>query len=129
MERLAHFGDFTIIGAGGDMSDWQYIQHQLENQMISEYRNDDGHSLAPEHIHEYLARVMHSRRSKNDPLWNSLVVGGFKNGTSYTLLTAGSWVVLITKVLLINPLQSPLVMVRTSLNQSYARLLKAKKKS
>ena len=83
MERLASFGDYTIIGAGGDMSDWQYIQQMLEGQIIQEYRNDDGHSLGPEHIHEFLARVMYERRSKSDPFWNSLVVGGFKNGKSY----------------------------------------------
>jgi 20S proteasome subunit beta 7 len=80
MKRLASFGDFTIIGAGGDMSDWQHIQHTLEAEIISEYYSDDGHSLAPEHIHELLARILYSRRSKNDPLWNSLVVGGLKNG-------------------------------------------------
>ena len=49
---------------------------------ISEYYNDDGHSLHPEHIHEFLARVMYERRTKNDPLWNYLVVGGVKNGKS-----------------------------------------------
>ena len=44
---------------------------------------DDGHSLSPKHIHEYLCRLMYGRRSKSNPLWNSLVVGGFKNGEPY----------------------------------------------
>ncbi|KAJ3364216.1 Proteasome subunit beta type-7 [Kappamyces sp. JEL0680] len=50
---------------------------------VSEFYADDGHSLGPEHIHEFLARVLYERRSKNDPLWNSLVVGGFKHGKSF----------------------------------------------
>jgi 20S proteasome subunit beta 7 len=87
MKRLASFGDYTIIGAGGDMSDWQHIQHILESQIISEFNSDDGHTLSPEHIHELLARIMYSRRSKSDPLWNSLVVGGFKNGKKSFELT------------------------------------------
>ena len=58
MERLAAFGDYTIIGAGGDMSDWQHVQHMVQNQIIQEYNNDDGLNLSPEHIHEFLARVL-----------------------------------------------------------------------
>ena len=57
MKRIASFGDHTLVGAGGDMSDWQYIQHTLEAEMIKEYSNDDGHTFSPSHIHEYLARV------------------------------------------------------------------------
>ena len=40
----------------------------------------DGHQLGPKNLHAYLCRVMYNRRSKQDPLWNSLVVGGFRDG-------------------------------------------------
>ena len=40
----------------------------------------DEHSLGPGEVHEYLSRVMYARRSKMNPLWNSLLVGGFKDG-------------------------------------------------
>ncbi|KAI8898022.1 nucleophile aminohydrolase [Globomyces pollinis-pini] len=83
MKRLAAVGDYTVIGAGGDMSDWQHIQHVLEAEIITEYYNDDGHTLFPEHIHEYLSRLLYNRRSKQDPLWNSLVVGGFNKGKKF----------------------------------------------
>lgn len=33
IRRLQPVGNYTIIGAGGDMSDFQYIQHVLENLM------------------------------------------------------------------------------------------------
>jgi 20S proteasome subunit beta 7 len=43
----------------------------------------DGHpALAPEQIYEYLSNVMYSRRSKMDPLWNAIVLGGVKDGKS-----------------------------------------------
>lgn len=44
---------------------------------------DDGNSLGPKEVHNYLNRVMYNRRNKFDPLWNSLVLGGVKNGQKY----------------------------------------------
>ena len=41
---------------------------------------EDGHEYSPEHIYEYLSRFMYQRRSKMDPLWNSFVVGGYRDG-------------------------------------------------
>lgn len=90
MKRLCKFGENTCIGASGDMSDWQEIQHMvdqimylLDNLRTEEYTNDDEHTLHPHHIYEYLACVMYKRRSDNNPLWNSLVVGGFQDGQSF----------------------------------------------
>jgi len=76
-------GKYTVIGAGGDMSDFQYIQKSLEELIIDEFTSQDGHDLGPAQIHEYLSQVMYSRRSKLNPLWNSLLVGGFKDGKRY----------------------------------------------
>ena len=44
---------------------------------------DDGNALGPKEIHSYLTRVMYNRRNKFNPLWNSLVLGGVKNGQKY----------------------------------------------
>lgn len=41
---------------------------------------DDGHKLGPPEIYEYLSRLMYGRRSEMNPLWNSILVGGFKDG-------------------------------------------------
>jgi 20S proteasome subunit beta 7 len=63
------------------MSDFQYLQHILDGLVISEEANlQDGHTLGPAEIHEYLSQVMYQRRTKMDPLWNSLLVGGVKDG-------------------------------------------------
>ncbi|KAJ3577011.1 hypothetical protein NP233_g17 [Leucocoprinus birnbaumii] len=81
--RLHPVGNYTVIGAGGDMSDFQYIQKFLDELIIDEFTAQDGHDLGPAQIHEYLSQVMYSRRSKINPLWNSLLVGGFKDGKSF----------------------------------------------
>ena len=44
---------------------------------------DDGNTLGPKEVHNYLTRVMYNRRNKFNPLWNSLVLGGVKNGQKY----------------------------------------------
>ncbi|KAJ1556226.1 Proteasome subunit beta type-7 [Cladochytrium tenue] len=83
VERLFKVGDHTVIGASGDISDLQYLKHLIESLEIREKYADDGHTLGPKNIYEYLSRVMYNRRNKFNPLWNSLVVAGQKNGENF----------------------------------------------
>jgi len=83
VKRLHAVGENTVIGAGGDMSDFQYIQTILDELMIDEFTARDNHNLGPAEIHEYLSQVMYARRTKMNPLWNSLLVGGFKDGKRF----------------------------------------------
>ena len=69
-----------MLGASGDMSDFQYLQGLLDELVTDEFTAGDGHALGPAEVHEYLARVLYARRSKMNPLWNSLLVGGVKDG-------------------------------------------------
>lgn len=83
IQRLQAVGTNTVVGAGGDMSDFQYIQRMLDELVVNEITSQDGHTLGPAEIHEYLAQVMYARRSKMNPLWNSLLVGGVKDGQKF----------------------------------------------
>jgi len=83
VERMTAVGDNTIVGASGDISDYQYLQHVLESLMANEYVTADGHVLSPRNVFEYLSKIMYHRRSKFNPLWNSLVVGGIKDGEKF----------------------------------------------
>ena len=83
IQRLHSVGKYTVIGASGDLSDFQYLQQLLQEIDIEESTQQDGHELGPVEIHEYLSQVMYARRSKLDPLWNSLLIGGFKDGKRY----------------------------------------------
>ena len=83
IRRLHAVGTSTVIGASGDMSDFQAIQALLDEIVTDEFTHTDGHDLGPAEVHEYLSRVMYSRRSKIDPLWNSILVGGFRDGKRY----------------------------------------------
>mmetsp|Transcript_3036 Transcript_3036/g.5660 ORF Transcript_3036/g.5660 Transcript_3036/m.5660 type:complete len:141 (+) Transcript_3036:146-568(+) len=39
--------------------------------------------MTPRDIHQYLGRVMYNRRNKFDPLWNQLIVAGFRDGKPF----------------------------------------------
>lgn len=85
IQRLQAVGNSTVLGASGDMSDFQYIQTLLDGLMVQEFTAADKHDLGPAEIHEYLSRVMYARRSKINPLWNSILVGGVKDGKRYMI--------------------------------------------
>ncbi|KAI0776877.1 proteasome endopeptidase complex beta subunit [Trametes elegans] len=83
IQRLHPVGTSTVVGASGDMSDFQAIQSMLDEIVTDEFTHQDGHDLGPAEVHEYLSRVMYARRSKINPLWNSLLVGGFRDGKRF----------------------------------------------
>ncbi|KAJ3068635.1 Proteasome subunit beta type-7 [Podochytrium sp. JEL0797] len=83
VERLLKVGDMSVVGVSGDISDLQHIQHMLENLETKEKYLDDGHSLGPANVFEYMSRVMYARRTKVNPLWNSLVIAGVKDNESF----------------------------------------------
>jgi 20S proteasome subunit beta 7 len=82
MKSVGMSGD-TLLAAGGDYSDYQQILKMIEMRATHEFALDDGASMAPAAMHHWLTRVLYQRRSKMDPLWNSLIVAGFRNGQSY----------------------------------------------
>ncbi|CAO1636630.1 unnamed protein product [Jaminaea pallidilutea] len=83
VRRLHTLGENTVMGASGDMSDMQFLLHELDKVFIDETNQADSHSLTPPQIYAWLSRLMYNRRSKIDPIWNSLVLGGVTPPTSY----------------------------------------------
>ncbi|XP_047313439.1 proteasome subunit beta type-4-like [Impatiens glandulifera] len=83
VERLKSVGKHSIIGASGEISDFQDIMRNLDDLILYDNMWDDGNSLGPKEVHNYLTRLMYNRRNKFNPLWNSLILGGVKNGNKY----------------------------------------------
>eukprot|EP01132_Coremiostelium_polycephalum_P002020 gene2020-2487_t len=83
IERMKKFGDYTIVGAGGELSDFQSLTNTLDELITDDNCIDDGSKLNPSEIWNYLARVLYNRRNKGDPLWNSLLVIGYEGGKSF----------------------------------------------
>ncbi|KAF5198587.1 Proteasome subunit beta type-4 [Thalictrum thalictroides] len=83
VERMKSIGKHSLLGASGEISDFQEILRYLDELIKYDDMWDDGNSFGPKEIHNYLTRIMYNRRNKFDPLWNSLVLGGVKNGQKY----------------------------------------------
>jgi len=81
--RIHSVANNTLVGAMGEFSDFQQIKKDLDEL---EYDNlnlkADGITLSPKQVASWLGRVMYNRRTKMNPLWNQLVVGGVKDGKS-----------------------------------------------
>ncbi|XP_072346699.1 proteasome subunit beta type-4 [Scyliorhinus torazame] len=83
ISRLMKVNSNTILGASGDYADYQYLKQAIEQMMIDEELLGDGHSYSPKAIHSWLTRVMYNRRSKMNPLWNTVIIGGMNNGEGF----------------------------------------------
>jgi len=82
--RLVPVNSQVLIGAGGEYSDFQFIidilkQNALENKCLSDslYEEEIDEENAKE-IWSYLRAVMYNRRNKFNPLWNDLLVAGYR---------------------------------------------------
>ncbi|XP_055521438.1 proteasome subunit beta type-4 [Leucoraja erinacea] len=81
--RLMKVNEATILGASGDYADYQHLKQAIEQMIIDEDLLGDGHSYSPKAIHSWLTRVMYNRRSRMNPLWNTVIIGGINNGESF----------------------------------------------
>jgi 20S proteasome subunit beta 7 len=86
--RLVAVNPVTLIGGGGDYSDFQAItdllqRNALEDKCLSDslYSEELTTECAKE-VWNYLRSVMYNRRNKMNPLWNDIVVAGFANDGS-----------------------------------------------
>ena len=77
---MQQVGNHTLIGASGDLSDYQKIIKMVQEMQTYDMAHDDGCSMSPKDFHQYLGRVMYNRRNKFDPYWNEMIVAGFKDG-------------------------------------------------
>jgi 20S proteasome subunit beta 7 len=64
LQRIFKVNDNCIVGASGEVSDFQEIQNYLEDLEREDYIADDGITLTPREIHAYLCTVMYNRRNK-----------------------------------------------------------------
>ena len=64
--------------------------HHHTRSSIRDKCANDGSAIKASEIHSYLTRVMYQRRNKGNPLYNSIIVGGFKGGEGYVYAEAAT---------------------------------------
>jgi 20S proteasome subunit beta 7 len=83
VERIKLVGYDTLLGASGEISDFQAISDMLDDLKQDDMNQDDGYRRSPKEIYSYLRAIMYQRRGKGNPLWNQLLVGGCRGGKSF----------------------------------------------
>lgn len=83
VQRINKVGDTTIIGASGEISDFQSIVETLQNIHQDDVNQDDGYSKTPSEYYNYLRSLLYQRRNKGNPYWNQIIVGGVEKGKSF----------------------------------------------
>ncbi len=68
-----------MVGASGEMSDFQSIMEMLETMNQADVNQDDGYSKTPAEIYSYLRAVMYQKRGKGNPFWNQLLIAGYRD--------------------------------------------------
>jgi len=78
VRRIKKVGENCLVGGSGELSDFQTIMEMLEQMDQSDINQDDGYTRNPSEIFNYLRAVMYQRRNKSNPLWNQLLVAGYR---------------------------------------------------
>jgi len=76
ISRLMRVNDSTVLGADGDYADFQFLKSIIEQKVVADECLGDGVEYSPSSLFSWLTRVLYNRRSKFNPLWNTMVVGG-----------------------------------------------------
>ncbi|XP_003384464.1 PREDICTED: proteasome subunit beta type-4-like [Amphimedon queenslandica] len=83
LSRLLKVNDTTVAAGSGDYADFQYIARLFESLNIESDSYCDGHSYTPRSFYSWLTRVMYNRRTKINPLWNTVIMGGYHDNKPF----------------------------------------------
>jgi len=85
--RIRKVGQFSLLGASGEMSDFQYLGKMIDELDEDDWLNQDGCHMGPKQYASYIGRVMYNKRSKMNPFYNNLIMVG-KKGDDTPLLAS-----------------------------------------
>merc|ERR1712130_429334 len=83
VQRIEKVNDYCMVGGTGEFSDFQYLMQMLNERTMDDFNADDGITKSAREYHAYLGTLMYCRRSRFNPLWNQVVVAGYKDGESF----------------------------------------------
>jgi len=85
LERVIKVNDSTIVACTGDYADFQWLREVIEQKQIDEEVSGFGgcETTKPSALYHWLTRFLYNRRSKFDPLWTTVVVGGIQDGAPF----------------------------------------------
>ncbi|XP_037730251.1 proteasome subunit beta type-4 [Drosophila subpulchrella] len=84
IERVFKINKNILLGGSGDFADIQSIKRSIDQKMIEDQCCDDNIEMKPKSLASWMTRVLYNRRSRMNPLYIDVVVGGVDTeGTPY----------------------------------------------
>lgn len=78
VDRVFKINENIILGMSGDYADFQFIKQYIDETILADFSMDDKIALKPKDLYTWLTRVLYNRRSRFNPLWLDMVVGGMQ---------------------------------------------------
>lgn len=79
VDRVFKINEHIILGMSGDYADFQFIKQYIDETILADFSMDDKIALKPKDLYTWLTRVLYNRRSRFNPLWLDMVVGGMQS--------------------------------------------------
>ncbi len=83
LERVVRINDTSVVACTGDYADFQLIREILEQKQIDSEVRGGAENMKPKALHCWLTRFLYARRSRFDPLWTKVLVGGVQDGEPF----------------------------------------------
>jgi len=83
VERVFKINNKTIVGAGGEYADFQWLKRHIDQKIIEDYCHNDQLVMKPKSLYTWLTRILYNKRSRFEPLWIDMVVGGMEDGKPF----------------------------------------------
>jgi len=78
VDRVFKINENIILGMSGDYADFQFIKQLIDETILADFSMDDKIAMKPKDLYTWLTRVLYNRRSRFNPLWLDMVVGGMQ---------------------------------------------------
>ncbi|XP_017091638.2 proteasome subunit beta type-4 [Drosophila bipectinata] len=76
IDRVFKINEKILLGGGDDFADIQSIKRTIDQKMIADQCSADDIEMKPKELAMWLTRVLYNRRTRMNPLFIDVVVGG-----------------------------------------------------